>query len=261
MSTLAHAASDCATMVRRNVRHALRYPGMIIMSGVVPVLLLLLFVGVFGGALRTGIGSGSHGAYVNYVVPGILLMTVGYGSSMTAMAINRDTSHGIIARFRTMAISRASILTGHVVVAMIRTMVSVVLVLTAALLLGFQPTTDPGRWIAGFGLIALIALALTWLAIPIGLAAKTAEGIGPFTLIIQILPFISSAFVPANSMSGPVRWFAQHEPFTPIIDAVRGLLMGTPIGNTATTAAAWCAGLALTGYVWARILFSRDPQP
>jgi ABC-2 type transport system permease protein len=260
MSTLTHPVSDCATMVRRNVRHALRYPGMIIMSGVVPVLLLLLFVNVFGGALHTGTASSSPGAYIDYVVPGILLMTVGYGSSMTAMAVNRDMTAGIIARFRTMAISRTSVLVGHVVGALVRTMVSVLLVLAAAVVLGFRPTTKPGRWIAVLGLIALIALALTWLAVPIGLAAKTAEGIGPFTLTIQMLPFISSAFVPATSMSGSVRWFAQHEPFTPIIDTMRSLLMDTPIGANATVAVAWCLGTTLTGYLWARILFSRDPN-
>ena len=260
MSTLSYAMSDSATMLRRNFRHTLRYPLMMMMSLGVPVLLLLLFVGVFGGALNAGVGGASHGGtYIDYVVPGILLMTVGYGSSTTALAVNRDMTEGIIARFRTMAISRTSVLTGHVVAAMARTMTSVGLVIGVALLLGFRPTADVVRWVATIGVIGLLVLALTWLAVAIGLAARNAEGTSSFTLVVQVLPFVSSAFVPPDSMSAAVRWFAQHEPFTPIIDTLRGLLMGIPIGDSAMIAVAWCAGLALAGYLWARALFKRDP--
>jgi ABC-2 type transport system permease protein len=256
MSTLSYAVSDSATMLRRILRHALRYPGTVIMSLGVPILLLLLFVGVFGGAMNASLGDRS---YIDYVVPGILLMTVGYGSSQTAMAVNRDMTEGIIARFRTMAISRTSVLTGHVVGAVIRTLVSVVLIVGVALLMGFRPAADFAGWIAAFGVIALLAVALIWMAVPIGLAARSAEGTGGFTIIVQTLPFVSSAFVPTDSMSGAVRWFAQNEPFTPIIDTVRGLLLGTAIGNSAVIAIAWCVGLALAGYLWARALFKRDP--
>jgi ABC-2 type transport system permease protein len=260
MSTLAYAARDSATMLRRNVRHVLRYPVMIIMSLGVPVLLLLLFVGVLGGALDAGVGSGAHGgSYIDYVVPGILLVTVGYGSSSTAMAVNRDMTGGIIARFRTMAISRTAVLTGHAVAAVIRTMLSVGLVIGVALLLGFEPTSDPLRWIGAIGVIALLVLALTWLAVAVGLAAPNAESTSGFTLVVQVLPFVSSAFVPAGSMSPAVRWLASNEPFTPIIDTLRGLLMGTPVGADAVIAVGWCAGLALAGYLWARVLFTRDP--
>jgi ABC-2 type transport system permease protein len=257
MSTLSYAVSDSATMLRRNVRHTLRYPVMMIMSFGVPILLLLLFVGVFGGALSAGATRG--GTYIDYVVPGILLMTVGYGASTTALAVNRDMTEGIIARFRTMAISRTSVLTGHVVAAMTRTMVSVGLVIGVALILGFRPAADPARWIATIGVLALLVLALSWLAVAIGLAADNAEGTSSFTLIVQVLPFVSSAFVPPDSMSAAVRWFAQNEPFTPIIDTLRGLLMGTATGDSAVIAVAWCAGLALAGYLWARALFTRDP--
>ncbi|GAA0708664.1 ABC transporter permease [Dactylosporangium roseum] len=260
MSSLSYALSDSTTMVRRTLRHALRYPATLIMSVGVPVLLLLLFVGVFGGALNAGVAGGSHGKYIDYVVPGILLMTAGYGSSTTALAVNRDMSEGIIARFRTMAISRASVLTGHVVGALVRTMASVALVIGVALLLGYRPTTDAGRWIAATGVVALLVLALTWLAVAVGLAADNAEGTASFTLVVQVLPFISSAFVPTGSMSAPVRWFAEHEPFTPIIDTLRGLLMGTPVGGSGIAAVAWCVGLALAGYLWARALFRRDPN-
>ncbi|WP_202919033.1 ABC transporter permease [Saccharothrix deserti] len=259
MSTLTHAVTDSATMLRRNVRHTLRYPATMITSLGVPVLLLLLFVGVFGGALNAGFGDRSPGAYIDYVVPGILLMTVGYGSAMTAMAVNRDMTEGIIARFRTMAISRASVLTGHVVGATARTLVSIVLVIGVALLMGFRPAADPVGWLAAFGVVTLLVLALTWLAVAVGLAAKTAEGTTGFTLLVQVLPFVSSAFVPPDSMSGAVRWFAEHEPFTPIIDTLRGLMMGTPVGNSGIIAVAWCVGLASAGYLWARALFRRDP--
>jgi ABC-2 type transport system permease protein len=260
MSTLSYATSDSATMLRRNLRHTLRYPVTMMMSLGVPVLLLLLFVGVFGGALSAGLGGAARGgSYVDYVVPGILLMTVGYGSSTTALAVNKDMTEGIIARFRTMAIFRASVLTGHVVAAVARTMVSIGLVIGVALLLGFRPAASLAGWLAAIGVITLLVLALTWPAVAIGLLAKSPEGTSSFTLIVQVLPFVSSAFVPPDSMSGAVRWFAENEPFTPIIDTLRGLLMGTPIGSSAMIAVAWCVGLALAGYLWAQALFNRDP--
>jgi ABC-2 type transport system permease protein len=251
--------NDSMTMLRRNTKHAMRNPSAVIMTVGMPVLLLLLFVGVFGGALNVGpVPAG--GDYVDYLVAGILLMTVGYGSSTTALAVNRDMTEGIINRFRTMAISRASVLTGHVVVATVRTLVSSCLVVGVAMLLGFRPTGDPVRWLATIGMLALLALALTWLAVAVGLLAKTAEGISPFIMIVQVLPFLSSAFVSPDTMSAPVRWFAAHEPFTPITDTLRGLLLGTPIENSGVIAVAWCVGLALAGYLWARALFRRDPS-
>jgi ABC-2 type transport system permease protein len=260
MSTLSYATGDSATMLRRSLRHTLRYPVTMMMSLGVPVLLLLLFVGVFGGALSAGLGGAAQGgSYVDYVVPGILLMTVGYGSSTTALAVNKDMTEGIIARFRTMAIFRASVLTGHVVAAVARTMVSIGLVIGVALLLGFRPAASLAGWLAAIGVITLLVLALTWPAVAIGLLAKSPEGTSSFTLIVQVLPFVSSAFVPPDSMSGAVRWFAENEPFTPIIDTLRGLLMGTPIGSSAMIAVAWCVGLALAGYLWAQALFNRDP--
>ncbi|WIX98396.1 ABC transporter permease [Amycolatopsis mongoliensis] len=256
MSTLALTARDSATMLRRNLRHLRRYPGMMIMSLGMPVLLLLLFVGVFGGAMQAGVGSGQ---YIDYVVSGILLMTVGYGASMTALSVNRDMTEGIISRFRTMAIARVSVLTGHVLGAVLRTVVSAALVVLVALLFGFRPAAGAGGWFAAFGVVVLLALALTWLAVAVGLLAKNAEGANLFILVVQVLPFVSSAFVPPDSMSGAVRWFARHEPFTPVIDTLRGALLGTPVGDSGWIAVAWCAGFAVAGYVWARALFRRDP--
>jgi len=258
MTTMAFALRDSATMTRRSFRHVLRYPVTLVVSVAVPVLLLLLFVGVFGGSLKAGLGAASHRAYIDYVVPGIILITAAYGSSATAMAVNRDSAEGIFGRFRTMAISPASALNGHVASALVRTLVSVAVVIGVSIGLGFRPTDDAGRWLAAAGVTALLVLALTWLAVPVGLAAKTAEGTSGFTLAVQALPFISSAFVPPGQMSGSVRWFAAHQPFTVVIDALRGLLTGTPSSGTVLAAVAWCAGLALTGYLWARVLSRRD---
>jgi ABC-2 type transport system permease protein len=257
MTTLTLAARDSATMTRRSLRHVLRYPVTLVVAVAVPVLLLLLFVGVFG-ALKGSLGAGPHASYIDYVMPGIIVMTAAYGSSVTAQSINRDSTEGIIARFRTMAISPGSVLTGHVASALARTLVSAAVVIGVAVGLGFRPTADAGRWLAVAGLIALLVLALTWLAVPFGLAAKTAEGLSGFILIVQLLPFISSAFVPPGQMSGSVRWFATNEPFTPVINTLRGLLTGTPDGGTTLAAVAWCVGLALAGYLWARVLSRRD---
>jgi ABC-2 type transport system permease protein len=257
MSTMTLAVRDSATMTRRSLRHVLRYPVTLVVAVAVPVLVLLLFIGVFG-ALKAGLGVGAHTSYINFVMPGILAMTAGYGSSVTAQSVNRDSTEGIIARFRTMAISPTSMLNGYVLSALVRTLVSAALVIAVAIGLGFRPTASPGEWLAAVGVIVMLVLALTWLAVPFGLASKTAEGLTGFILIVQLLPFLSSAFVPPGQMSAGARWFAAHEPFTPVIDTLRGLLTGAPIGSSALTAVIWCAALALGGYAWARILSRRD---
>jgi len=257
MTSMALAVRDSATMTRRSLRHVLRYPVTIVVSVGVPVLMLLLFIGVFG-ALKAGLGTGPHVSYIDYVLPGIVVMTAAYGSSITTQSVNRDSTEGIIGRFRTMAISPASVLSGHVTTALIRTLVGVAVVIGVAIGLGFRPTADAGRWLAVAGVTVLLVLALSWLAVAIGLAAKTVEGTTGFILIVQVLPFISSAFVPPGQMSGSVRWFAANEPFTPVIDTLRGLMTGTPSGGTVIAAVLWCAGLALAGYLSARALSRRD---
>jgi ABC-2 type transport system permease protein len=258
MTTMAFAVRDSATMTRRSLRHVLRYPVTLVVSVAVPVLLLLLFIGVFGGTIKAGIGTAAHGGYIEYILAGIIVMTAGYGSSVTAQSVNRDSTEGIIGRFRTMAISPASVLNGHVATALVRTLTSVALVIGIAIGLGFRSSADAGRWLAAAGLIALLVLALSWLAVPFGLVSKTAEGLSGFILSVQLLPFVSSAFVPTEHMSGGVRWFAANQPFTPIINTLRGLLTGTPDGSTALIAVAWCVGLALAGYLWAQALSRRD---
>jgi ABC-2 type transport system permease protein len=260
MSTLSFALRDSATMLRRDVRHSLRHLPMTLISGLlVPIILLVLFVYVFGGAIGAGQGLVAHGAYIDYLAPGIIILTVVSGGATTAINLCMDMSEGIIARFRTMAISRTSVLTGQVLGSLIRTMITIVLVIGVALLMGFRPTANPVAWIAALGVIALFTFALTWMSVVAGLVGKTPAGANSLSLIFQLLLFTSSALVPPDSMSGGVRWFAEYQPFTPVIDTVRGLLLGTPIGNSAVLSVTWCAGLSLIGYLLARAIYSRDP--
>lgn len=259
MSTSTYALRDSTTMLRRDLRHALRYPLLSVSGLLVPVFLLLLFVGVFGNTLRAGLGAAAPagGHYIDFLAPGILVMTVGASAAATAINVCIDMNEGIVARFRTMAISRTSVLTGQVLGSLIRTMISGVLVVAVAIGLGFRPTATPLEWLGAAALFALLVLALTWLAIAIGLQAKTPAGANSLSLIPQFLPFISSAFVPTASMPAGVRWFAENQPFTPMINAIRGLLTGTPIGNAAVIAVAWCLGLMLVGYLLSRVRYNR----
>jgi ABC-2 type transport system permease protein len=261
MSSLAYAARDAGTMLRRDLRHSLRYPLMTVSSLMVPIFLLLLFAGVFGNALGASLGgvAGAGGRYIDYLVPGILLMTASSTAEMTAVAVSTDMTEGIIARFRTMAITRASVLTGQVLGALVRTLISATLVVVAALALGFRPTATPLQWVAAGGVFALLAVALTWLTVGFGLLAKTPAGANSLSLSIIALPFVSSAFVPTGSMPAGVGWFAHNQPFTPIIETLRGLLTGTPIDHSALLAVAWCAVIGAGGYLWARGLYNRDP--
>ncbi len=259
MSALSLAARDSATMLRRDVRHSLRVPMMTISGICVPVLFLLLFAGVFGRALSAGLGTAPGASYIDYLTPGILVMTAGFAAEGTAISVCTDASEGIFSRFRTMAISRSSVLNGQVAGSMIRTLITAAVVIAVAVLLGFRPTAGPVEWIAATGVFAMLALALIWLTVAFGLLAKTPAGANSLALLPAILPFVSSAFIPTGSMSGGVRWFAQNQPFTPIIDTVRGLLTGTGIGNSAMLAIAWCVGLTLAGYFWARALYNRRP--
>ncbi|MER5733657.1 ABC transporter permease [Streptomyces sp. NPDC002138] len=254
MTTLAHSLSDSATMLRRNLKHAQRYPSMTISTAVMPVLMLLLFNYVFGGALGAGTGSAR---YIDYIAPGIVLMAATSGAVATAVGVCVDMTEGIVNRFRTMPISRASFLTGHVVGGVIQTLISVGLVLGVAVLVGFRPTATPLEWLAVAGLLTGLVLALTWLAAAMGLVAKTPETASNMPMPLTFLPLLGSAIVPPESMPTGLRWFAEYQPFTPLIETLRGLLMGTPIGNSGFIALAWCAGLALVGYLWARSAFRR----
>jgi ABC-2 type transport system permease protein len=261
MTTLSYTVADSATMLRRDFRHSLRTPMMTISGVATPVFFLLLFVGVFGNALGADFLPASSDRYIDYVSPGVILMAAGTGSAFTAIKVNQDMQEGIISRFRTMSIARTSVLTGQVVGSLIRTVVSVVLVVAVAVLLGFRPSATPTEWLAALGVFAMLTFAFTWLAVAFGLVTKSVAGANSLTLIPQFLPLVSSAFLPTGSMPAGVRWFAEHQPYTPIIETLRGLLMGTPIGNSAIGAVIWCAVISLGGYLWARALYNRPRVP
>ncbi|MCB5908286.1 ABC transporter permease [Streptomyces pinistramenti] len=262
MSSLSYAAGDSLTMLRRNLKHALRYPSMTVTVVAMPLVMLLLFNYVFGGALGSGISGAptGGGSYIDYVAPGIILMAATSGALSTAISVCSDMTEGIVNRFRTMSISRASFLTGHVVGSVIQTLISIALVLGVALLMGFRPTATPVEWLATIGVLTLLILALTWLAAAMGLIAKNVETAGNLPMPLTFLPFLGSAIVPPESMPAGLRWFAEYQPFTPVIETLRGLLMGTEIGNNWLIALAWCLGLTLTGYLWARTAFTRNTK-
>jgi ABC-2 type transport system permease protein len=261
MSTLSYAVADSATMLRRQLRHMLRYPSVTLQLVGMPIVFLLLFVYVFGGTLGNGLGgpAGGRAGYLEYVVPGILLIAVATGGTGTAISVAMDMTEGIVARFRTMAIFRPSVLTGHVFGSMIQTMLTLVVVTGVALLIGFRPNASPVEWLATVAVLAMITLALTWLCVAFGLVSKTVEAASNLPTPLVFLPFLGSGFVPTESMPVGLRWFAEYQPFTPVIQTVRGLLLGTAIGNSAVIAVAWCAGITLVSYLWARRLYNRDP--
>jgi ABC-2 type transport system permease protein len=225
-----------------------------------PVVFLLLFVYVFGGTLGNGLGSGTGGRaeYVNYVTPGILLMAVAAVATGTAISVAMDMTEGIVARFRTMAIARVSVLTGHVIGAMVQTFLALAVVVGVALAIGFRPDASPVEWVATAGVLAMVGFALTWLSVAFGMVAKTVESASNLPQPLVFLPFLGSGFVPTDSMPVGLRWFAEYQPFTPIIETIRGLLLGTGIGASGIVASAWCAGIALVSYVWAKRLYNRQ---
>jgi ABC-2 type transport system permease protein len=256
-----YAIRDSGTMLRRNLRHAQRYPTVLAFTVGMPIVFLLLFVYVFGDTLGTGLAgpSGGRGDYLNYIAPGIILITVCGAPTSTAISVAMDMSGGIINRFRTMAIARASVLTGHVLGNLIQTLAAVVVVTGVALALGFDTHASPLDWVAALGLLALVSFALIWLAVGMGLYAKGVETASNMPMPLLLLPFLGSGFVPTDSMPGALRWFAENQPFTPIMDTLRGLLTGTHIGNSAVWAVAWSVAIGLIGYVWSRRLYNRDP--
>jgi ABC-2 type transport system permease protein len=260
MSTLSYALSDSATMVRRQIKRMKRYPSLTLQLIGMPVVLLLLFVYVFGGTLGNGLGTGSGGRdeYVKYVVPGILLMALTLVATGTAVSVAMDMTEGIIARFRTMAIARVSVLTGHVIAALIQSLVAAAVVVAVALGIGFRSDASVLEWVAMAGVVAMIAFALTWLSVAFGMVAQSVESASNLPQPLVFLPFLGSGFVPTDSMPAGLRWFAEYQPFTPMMETMRGLLLGTGIGNSGILAVAWCAGIALLSYLWARKLYNRQ---
>ena len=267
MTSLAYTLTDSRTMLRRNLRRLLRYPSMTLLLVGMPIVFLLLFVYVFGGQLSHGLGHGLAGGhagragYLNYVTPGILLMTVAAAVQGTAIVVAMDMTGGIVDRFRTMAIARASVLTGHVLASLIQALAGIAIVLAVAIALGFRPTANPLHWLGAIGVLVLFTFALIWLATALGLAAKSVETASNTPMFLTLLPFLGSAFVPAATMPIVLRQFATYQPFTPVTETVRGLLTGTAIGHNAIAAVAWSIGIALASYLWAVHLYTnRQPS-
>ncbi len=258
-----YAVRDSATMLRRNLLHIRRYPSLSIMLVAQPIVFLLLFVYVFGGTLGAGLpgqqGGGNRSDYLVFITPGILFMTVASVALGTAISTATDMTTGIIARFRTMNIARVSVLTGHVLGAVIKTAAAVVIVAAFAFVLGFRSDAGLLGWLGAIGLLILIAFSLTWLTVGMGLAADSVETASNTPLFLMILPFISSAFVPTEAMPTGLRIFAENQPFTPMIDTLRALVTGAEAGSDLWLAIGWCALIALLGYLWSRRLFLRVP--
>jgi ABC-2 type transport system permease protein len=252
MSALTSALTDSTTMVRRVLRHTKRNPAALIISFLLPLIMLLLFNYAFGGALNTrGV------KYVNFVVPGILILGVAYSVQATALSVYADVSEGIIDRFRTMAIARSAVLIGHVIGSTLRTLAGLAVVVVVALTIGFRPTANPFEWLAALGIVTLMLFAFAWLGTAFGLAARTATGVGSLALVVTLLPFLSGAFAPTDTMPGWLQVFTANQPMTHVIETLRGLLLGSPIGDHGWLAVAWCLGIAVGGYVWARAAFNR----
>ncbi|MDX6301833.1 MAG: type transport system permease protein [Nocardioidaceae bacterium] len=257
MSTLTYAARDSFTMLGRNLRHMRRYPSLTVMLVAQPVLILLLFVYVFGGTMGAGLPGGTGRAdYLEYISPAIVVLTVASVALSAAIYIAKDATEGIIDRFRTMPIAKASVLNGHVLAALAQTVIALVVVLAVALLLGYRPGAGVAGWLGAFALLLLLGIALTWLCLALGLAAGSVETASNTPLFLMLLPFLSSGFVPTDSMPAGLAWIAQHQPFTPIIDTLRACLNGTSPGSAAWWAIGWCALITLASYLWARRLFA-----
>jgi ABC-2 type transport system permease protein len=258
--TGAYAVRDANTMLRRNLRHLQRYPGLSLFPIFMPVIFLLLFVYVFGGTLGNGLaGGGGRAVYVNFLTPGILLFTVAGAAQITAISVAKDMTEGIIARFKTMRIWRPAVLTGHVLSSLLLTLVSLAVVIGVSLVIGYHSPAGAMRWLAALGLLVLLAIALIWLSVALGLWAKSVETASNLPMFLVLLPFLGSGFVPVHSMPGGLRWFAENQPFTPITNAVRSLLAGQHVGGVGITAIAWCLAITAGSYVWARFLYNHRP--
>ncbi|MEU7481833.1 ABC transporter permease [Lentzea sp. NPDC042327] len=257
---MSYVLTDSATMVRRNLRRMVRYPSMTFQLLLMPVVFLLLFVYVFGGTLGAGLGgpSGGRAEYLSYVTPTIVLMAITAAVQGTSISIAMDMTEGIVDRFRTMRIARVSVLTGHVVGSLVQTVLAMAFVFGVAVAIGFRPQAGPVEWLAVIGLLVGMSFALIWLSAALGLASRSVESSSNIGLPLILLPFFGNGFVPTDSMPAVLRWFAEYQPFTPFIDALRGLLTGTPIGHSGWIALGWCVVIGFGGYLWSKKLFNRE---
>lgn len=256
---MTYALRDSATMLRRNLRRELRYPVAAASAIGIPLVLLLLFVYVFGGTMGAGLpgAGGGRDEYLDYVIPAILMLAAAGAAQGVAISVAMDMTEGIVARFRVMDIARGAVLTGHVAANLLQTLVAMAVVLGVALAMGFSPAAGALDWLGAIALLTLIAFALIWLSVALGMVTKSVEAASNLPMPLVLLPFLGSGFVPTDSMPAGVRAFAEHQPFTPMMETLRGLLMGMPIGDSGLIALGWCAFIALAGYLWARDLYER----
>jgi len=243
--------ADAVIMLRRNFKHTLRNPVTVFNAVLLPIVIMLMFVYMLGNAFNVGV------KYIDYATPGMILLAVAYGLGATATEVNSDMTTGIINRFRVMDISRGAILTGHVVVTMLRSLLSIAAIIGVGFGLGFRPAASFGDWLAVIGIVVAACFATSWLTVAMGLAAKTPQSAGMATVPLIMLPFFSSAIVPAAKMGQGIRQFAEYQPFTPLIESLRGLLAGAPSGGYVAAALAWCAAIAIVGYLWAVATFRK----
>jgi ABC-2 type transport system permease protein len=244
-------STDSTVMLRRNFKHTVRNPVAVFNAILLPIVIMLMFVGEIGGAFNVGV------KYVQYATPGMIVLTICYGLSATALAVNSDMTKGIINRFKVMDISRSAVLNAQVVATVLRTLIAVAAIIGVAFALGFRPAASFPEWLGAIGVIAGVSFATSWLTVALGLSAKTPESAGMASVPIVLLPFLSSAIVPADKMGPGIRQFAEYQPFTPIIETLRGLLTGAPSASKAIIAVAWCVGIALVGYLWSLATFTK----
>jgi len=244
-------STDSAIMLRRNFKHILRNPVTIFNGAFMPVVMMLIFVYVIGGAFSVG------ERYIQYATPGMILLAITYGLSGTAVSVSSDMAKGIINRFKVMSVSRGAVLTGHVAATVLSISIAVAVIIGMAFALGFRSPATVGDWLGAIGIILATVFAAAWLTVALGLFAKTPESAGMAVVPLIILPFLSSAIVPADKMGQGFRQFAEYQPFTPIIESLRGWLAGAPSAGYMAAALGWCAGTALVGYLWSRVTFSK----
>ncbi|WP_306357995.1 MULTISPECIES: ABC transporter permease [unclassified Nocardia] len=252
--TRSHGIADTKTMLRRNLLHAKRYPGLATSVVLMPIILLLMFNYIFGGALKEATGDAK---YIDYLAPGMMLMVPAFVCAGLAVMVASDMTKGIVSRFRSMSISQSAMLNGQVIGTAIQALLGVIAMTLVAFAVGFRTNANPLEWLAALGLIVLVTIALNWLAVGIGLIAQTPESAGNLPLPITMLPFLGSGLVPTDTMPAGVRQFAEYQPFSPITETLRGLLMGTEIGKNGILAIAWCVALAVLGYLWSNAMFRR----
>ncbi len=247
-----HFLADTGVLLGRSMRHIFRSADTIITTAITPIALMLLFVYVFGGAISTGTED-----YVNYLLPGIMLIAIASGISYTAYRLFLDMQGGIFERFQSMPIARSSVLWAHVLTSLVANAITLAIIVGVALVMGFRTSAGPLAWLAVIGILALFTLALTWLAVIAGLSAKTIDGASAFSYPLIFLPFISSAFVPTETMPGPVRWFAENQPVTSIVNTIQNLFAGRPVGTEIWTALAWCVGILVVAYFFAMVAYRK----